>query len=280
LAVFSMTMSSSNFDTAAIPILPFGSGGGGGAPVTIESSSADDRNPSVTIPFAAPNGATRFAITSERQSPRQPRVTVFEPSPQNFVSQTDLGSLGIGPYWLRLQSDGLRFACTASPDAITVEARTLVFDGVTHQWGVVDGPHALTGTPLVPSLASTAASGGGLTEYGIAYVDAAQPGGRTTVTRFDGREDGWYLSVSGTGCQGLQLDWSGTPALGNTVAFPLSNFGGDLPYLVFGEPSIARSRCSRACRCCRSRSRRGSTWSASCSPCRASPSAAAPASAP
>ena len=235
LAVFSMTMSATNFDTAAIPILPLGSGGG--TPVTLESSPADDRNPSVSIPFAGPGGATRFAITSERQNPRQPRVTVYEPVTNNVVSQSDLGSLGIGPYWLRLQSDGLRFACTSSPDAIAVEARTLVFDGTTNQWSVVDGPHLLPGTPLVPSLASTAASGGGLTEYGIAYVDAAQPGGRTTVVRFDGREDGWYLAVANTGCQGLQLDWSGTPALGSTVAFPLSNFGGDLPCLVFGEPT-------------------------------------------
>lgn len=237
LAVFSMTMSSSNFDTAAIPILPAGGSGTGGAPTTIEASPADDRNPSVTIPFAAANGATRFAITSERQNPRQPRVAVFEPATQNVVSRTDLTGIGVGPYWLRLQTDGLRFLCTSSPDAVTVEARTLTYAGTPPQWSVVDGPQALNGTPLVPSLASTAASGGGLTEYGIAYVDAAQPGGRTTITRFDGREDGWYLSVSGTGCQGLQLDWAGTPTLGSTVSFPLSNFGGDLPCLVFGEPT-------------------------------------------
>lgn len=237
LAVFSMTMSSSNFDTAALPILPFGSGGGGGVPATIESGVADDRNPSVTIPFAGPGGATRFAITSERQNPRQPRVAVYEPITQSVVGRTDLGTLGVGPYWLRLQSDGLRFVCTSSPDALTVEARTLVCTGATPQWSVVDGPHPLTGTPLVPSIASAAASGGGLTEYGIAYVDAAQPGGRTTVVRFDGREDGWYLSVTGTGCQGLQLDWTGTPTLGSTVTFPLSNFGGDLPVLAFGEPT-------------------------------------------
>ncbi|MBL9076612.1 MAG: hypothetical protein JNL08_03860 [Planctomycetes bacterium] len=234
LAVFSVQMAGQVHDTAALPISPVA---GAGQPDTIESAPADDRNPSVTIPFASPSGATWFAVTSERQNPRQPRVTIYEPATRTIVQRSDLGSIGIGPYWLRLQTDGLRFVCTSSPNAVTIEASTLVFDGVTKVWSRQDGPHPLPGAPSNPSIASIAGSGGGLIDYGIAYIDGNLAGGRTVLTRFNGHADGMLLSAAGTGCQGLLLEWANLPYLGNTVSFPLSNYGSDLPCLALGEPT-------------------------------------------
>lgn len=233
LAVFSMRMSNQAHDIVALPISPTGAG----APFTIDWSASDDRNPSVSIPLTTSGTSPRFVVTCERQNPAQARAIVYEPVGQNILSNSDLTGIGIGPYWFRMQSDGTRFVCTSSPDAFTVEASTLAYLPATHSWVRQDGPHPMPGAPSNPSIASIAGGGGGLTEYGVAYIDQNIGTGRTVLMRFNGHADGWILSASNTGCNGLQLGWANMPYLGNTVSFPLGSFGSDLPVLAFGEPT-------------------------------------------
>lgn len=217
-----------------IDALLIDAGGAAGAPLTL--TSGDDRYPEVTEPFAGPNGQLRFAISYERQLPAQARAVVYEPTTQVVVTNQNLTTVGIGPFWLRMRSDGVRFACTSSPDGARIELATLAYDQANDTWIRQDGPYALPGAPHAPAMATRASAGGAVAECACVYVDTSVFGGRNKLTLYRAHAPGTVFGFAGTGCNGLSIGFTDYPLLGTTIGFPVSGHGTDLACVAFGEP--------------------------------------------
>ncbi len=201
----------------------------------IDTSSSNDMYPQVSSPVRDQNGGTHLLITYERQSPAAARAVVISQTPGgNSVGFSDLtASFGLGPYWVRAESDGARFVVTAGTLS-TLHVRTFACS-TNGGLGLHDGPWPLSGpTESSPELTSRHDSGGPAGEYGVSYISTLNGSSQPMLMRYAGQTPGTTTSVLATGCNGLTIAHSGTTAIGSAMHFTLSNFGADFPGFGFG----------------------------------------------
>lgn len=217
-----------------IMLMPIDPQSGPGQPFTATTGVTDSRYPSVSDPVLTPTNDAVFVVSYERQVPAQARAIVYRPSTQTVLSDRDLTPIGVGPFWVRVQTDGVRFACTSSPDGSTINLATLAHDFATNQWTSQDGPYPLPGSPYAPQIASAASSGGLAADFAAVYIDTNQFGGRMNVTLYRAHAPGQVFAFASTGCNGLSITWTSYPLLGTTIGFPVTGHGADLPGVAFG----------------------------------------------
>jgi hypothetical protein len=216
---------------------------------SIDRSVATDFVPSVSSPAVdLTTGSPLFMVTYERQSPLEARARVLqEVAAVGLVNQITPVSLtaafGLGPFWVRTESDGCRFAVLSGSSSIDV-ATLALRNGALF---LHEAPQTLPGIPSYPRIASKRSGGGPRTDYGIAYVDLNWFPDRILVTAYEGRTPGNDLVRRVMGCNGLGIDAAGGAALGETATFTLSNVGGDLPGFVFSAPVPASTAVCTSC---------------------------------
>ncbi|MCA8949598.1 MAG: hypothetical protein KDE27_08855 [Planctomycetes bacterium] len=210
------------------------SSGGLGLEVPLDTTAGDDLYPRPSSPIGTPDGKTQYLITYEHQSPPEARAVVatLAPGLNTYVRKNLTAEFGVGPFWLRVDSDGTRYAVVAG-DSTIVRVRTFATVGDTLL--LHDGPHALLGnlSAILPEVASRRSSGGAAGEYGIVCVQTSGTP-QLPLSRYVGQTAGASTAVHPTGCGGLQLDFGGSNALGGAMQFSLSNVGGGTPGFGFG----------------------------------------------
>jgi hypothetical protein len=205
-----------------------------GSEVPCDTSQNRNLFPQVSSPIR--DGAvTRFLITYERQSPLTARAVCvgFQPAWQgtgyfDFTAQFGV----IGGSWMRVESDGVRFVVASKGFfAGEIKLQTLAWTGgglLLH-----DGPANVQGTEPV-ELAACRSSGGPVGFYGVGFLQGFAPQQAPALARYGGYSPGPGVGVLPTACSPLVIESAGFPALGATMVFTLSNFGGDLPGFAFG----------------------------------------------
>lgn len=201
----------------------------------IDVGSADDMYPQVSSPVRDQNGGAHLLITYERQSPAAARAVVISP----FLGGTSMSfydltaNFGLGPYWVRAESDGARFVVTAGQlSVLSVRTFACSTNGslVLH-----DGPWSLPGpAESSPEITSRHDSGGPAGEYGVTFLATSNGSSQPMLMRYAGQTPGITTSVLATGCNGLTIAHSGNTAIGSAMHFALSNFGADFPGFAFG----------------------------------------------
>jgi hypothetical protein len=216
---------------------------------SIDNSPATDFVPSVSSPATDLPGTTpAFMVTYERQGPLEARARIIQETFGigflNLISPVSLtAAFGLGPFWVRTESDGCRFAVLSG--SATIAVATLAMDNgslVMHE-----SPQSLAGIPSYPRIASKRSGGGPRTGYGIAYADLNWFPDRILITAYAGRAPGSSLARRVMGCNGLAIDAAGEPFLGEGVTFTLSNVGAGLPGFVFSSPAPASTAVCASC---------------------------------
>lgn len=199
----------------------------------IDRSLFIDLAPSVSSPMIdRPGNDPLFMVTYERQNPQQARALVLDLNFANQINPTDLSQFGLGPFWVRAESDGCRFAVIAGdpigPTTLAIANGNLV----RH-----DPPAPLPGAPRYGRIASKRSGGGPPTDYGIVYVDAAPTPDPIMVAAYRGHVPGGGVARRSIGCGGLGIDSNGRPFLGDELRFVLSNTGSDFVGQLLGMPA-------------------------------------------
>lgn len=213
-----------------------------GLEVPIDQATADDRYPQVSSPIEDVHGNTWFLITYERQNPLSARAALvrIEHFSHTFYSTDLTAQLGVGPYWVRCESDGIRFVVTSSfgPGPGSIAARTIGFvpGSLSAHTSAVSLSSA--GQLSEPELASTWSSGGPVGVFGIGFLQPGGSGSQAMLTRYAAQSPGPMTQTVATGCNGLAIAVSGSSALGESLQFTLSGFGADLPGFAFGGPAV------------------------------------------
>ncbi|HEX6813780.1 MAG TPA: hypothetical protein VF384_19320 [Planctomycetota bacterium] len=201
----------------------------------IDTSSFTDLVPSVSSPNTDSDagGNPLFLVTYERQAPLEARARLLSPGFVNQINPVSLtAAFGLGPFWVRAECDGNRFAVLSG--AATISAAAFAFTGtalVMHE-----APHALVGIPSWPRLCSKRSGGGTHTDYGITFVEESTAPDRIWVSAYRGHAPSADFTRRVMACNGLQIDVAGLAMLGETMAFSLSNVGSDIPGFAFGLP--------------------------------------------
>ena len=90
-----------------------------------------------------------------------------------------------------------------------------------------DGPVSLGFGSSEPEIAACRNSGGAIGHYGITWIRLNSGGDKTPMlARYGGYMPGSMVTVQATACNGLAIEHSGTPLLGDAMQFQLRNFGG------------------------------------------------------
>lgn len=206
----------------------------------IDTSPFVDLVPSVSSPaMDSSNGDPLFMVTYERQSPLEGRARVLNINFLNHVSPTGLGQFGLGPFWVRAESDGCRFAVLTGLTTISVATLALANGSLVRH----EGPQALPGVPAYPRIASKRSGGGPRTDYGIAYVDDAPTPNPIVIAAYRGHVPGSGVTRRPMACGGLGIDASGRPFLGEELRFELANTGSDVVGQLLGVPAAAFPIC-------------------------------------
>ncbi|HEX5053240.1 MAG TPA: hypothetical protein VFZ65_15805 [Planctomycetota bacterium] len=197
----------------------------------IDTSFSSDLVPSVSSPRTT-GGSPLFLVTYERASPAEARARLLSASLVDQIPAVNLtASFGFGPFWVRAESDGNRFAVLSG--AATISVATLAYTGsslVMHE-----SPQVLPAIPFYPRLCSKRSGGGIVTDYGLAYVDLNWFPDRIIVAMYRGHAPSANFTQRAMACNGLQLGVAGRAMLADTMTFTLSNAGTDIPGFVFGS---------------------------------------------
>lgn len=204
----------------------------------IDTSLFLDTVPSVSSPATDGSSADPlYLVTYERAAPAEGRARVLDLRLANRITPTSLARFGLGPLWVRAESDGCRFAVLAGnpigPTTLALANGTLV----RH-----DAPTALPGVPSSGRIASKRSGGGSTTDYGIAYVDEAPNPDQIWVAAYRGHAGGG-ITRRATACLGLAIAFAGEGMLGETLRFTLTGTGTDLVGHVLGLPAAALPVC-------------------------------------
>jgi hypothetical protein len=210
----------------------------------IDTSTLNDLVPCVSSPNTDFTGNPLFLVTYERQSPLEARARLLSAGFVNQIAAINMtASFGFGPFWVRPESDGNRFAVLTG--SATISVGTLAYTGsalVLHE-----APQALPGIPSYPRICSKRSGGGPRTDYGIAYIEESPVPDRIGITAYRGHAPIAGASRRVMGCQGLQIAVAGRPFLGESLTFSLANVGLDLPGMAFGLPVPASTTFCSAC---------------------------------
>ena len=212
----------------------------------IDNVTANDLVPSVSSPntdFAG--GNPLFLVTYERQGTFEARARLLSAQLVNQIGPVNLSAaaFGLGPFWVRAESDGNRFVVLNGSG--TISAATIGYNGSSLV--LQEGPQALPGAPSYPRLCSKRSGGGVRTDYGIAYIETSWTPDRIGISAYRGHTPGNDVTRRVMGCTNLQIDVSGRPFLGEALTFALSNVGFDLPGFAFGLPVPASTAVCAPC---------------------------------
>lgn len=201
----------------------------------VESSAANDLVPSVSSPNTdLANGIPFFLITWERQNPPEARARLVNSNLTTVFSSPNLtAAFGLGPFWVRAECDGNRFAVLHG--STTIQVATIVYTGSV--WLQQEPSVPLPGTPEFPRLCSKRSAGGQRTDYGIVYTDVALNPDRTALCIYEGRAPTSGVVVHSLACNGLGIDHNEANNIGETIVFQLTNLGTDIPTIAFGTPT-------------------------------------------
>lgn len=214
----------------------------------IDTSGLTDLAPCVSSPNTATAGGNPlFLVTYERQSPLEARARLLSTGLAVFVNQVTplnlTAAFGLGPFWVRPECDGNRFAVLTG--SATIAVATLAYTGtalVLHE-----APQALPGTPSYPRLCSKRSGGGAPTDYGIAYVEESSAPDRINVSAYRGHAAGGDIVRRVMGCNGLGIDVAGRAFLGEALTFTQTNTGSDVPGHLLGLPAQAANAVCASC---------------------------------
>jgi hypothetical protein len=209
----------------------------------ISSSSANEWVPDVSSPATDFGGVLPlFMLGYQRSASNDAHVRLLRPSTLGiFINELSpvanvTALLGTTGAFIQCESDGNRFAViVALPNAVA----TLAFTGT--QLVANELPQTLPGLPAFTRLVSKRSSGGPRTNYAIVDEDRIFTPSRIRVIAYRGHAPGNGLSSRPLACNGLGLDTTGRPFLGDQVTFTLTNTGTDIPGFVFGSPVPASS---------------------------------------
>jgi hypothetical protein len=212
----------------------------------IDFSASSDFVPSVSSPATDWSGGNPiFMVTYERQSPLEARARLLDLNLANQIGPANLTqSFGLGPFWVRCESDGNRFAVISGAATISVATLGMASGALVMN----DAPQPLpVVTPSWPRIASKRSGGGPRTDYGLAYVDENWFPDRIAVSAYGGYQPNAAVTRRVMGCNGLQIDAAGRAFLGESLTFSLSNLGIDLPGFLFSSPVPASTTVCSNC---------------------------------
>lgn len=211
----------------------------------IDTSVISDLGPSVSSPHTTTSGGNPlFLVTYERQGPAEARARLLSAGMVNQIAPVNMtAAFGFGPFWVRAECDGNRFAVLSG--AATISVSTLAYTGsalVMHE-----SPQALPTIPDYPRLCSKRSGGGTATDYGITFADLNWFPDRIVVVSYRGHAPSADFTRRVMGCNGLQIDVAGRAMLAETMTFSLSNVGFDIPGFAFGASIPANPVFCSAC---------------------------------
>lgn len=227
----------------------------------IDTSTELDLYPQVSSPSLDwTNSNPVFMVTYERQAGFDLMAAVVSAQLVRIVVPKNLSTLfGFGGFWGRVESDGCRFVVThghVAGGSNPLQVATLaVHDNFAGGELLLHDAQTIAhtsppNTPIAassPMLVSKRAGGGLANDYGIVFLNHDAPPARVNVSTYQGRTPGTPFTTRPTGCGGLSISVSGRPFLGETVRFPLANFGGDLFGELLGTPGPTLPLCSAGC---------------------------------
>lgn len=201
----------------------------------VDTSIQSDLVPSVSSAATDFTGSDPlFLLTYERQAPQEARARLLSAGFVNQIPPVSLtASFGFGPFWVRTDSDGCRFAVTSGSTSGVISVATLAYTGsalVLHE-----APQVLAATPFYPRIASKRSGGGVTSDHGLAYVDTNWAPDRIVMAAYEGRAAN-AVQRRVMGCNGLGIDVVGRAELGHSLTFTQSNTGTDIPGHVLGNP--------------------------------------------
>ncbi len=204
----------------------------------IDTSLWIDLYPRVSSPAKDSTGLqTLYLVTYERQGSFHAMAKVYNGTTPIIVATADLTQqFGLGGYYVRPESDGIRFAVASGAAAGPAAVATLAYANgalLMHE-----APQPLPGLSIDPQLVSTYSSGGLPTRFGLTFLDSSYSVPYLRSIIYDGHSPGPMTNQRAMACNGLGIGVSGSTALGNTLQFTLSGLGADFPGFAFGAPSV------------------------------------------
>jgi hypothetical protein len=187
-------------------------------------------------------------VTYERQNPSPAAIgLVFDAGFFPYVLPTDLTQqFGLSPFWVRVDSDGNRFAVTNGPGAAGLHVIYVATLGVVNgAFALHEAPQTLAGAlppnlpfdAIQPAIASKRSGGGGRTEYGVAFISRNTVPQRAYLATYRGHGS-TGVTARATGCgTAATIQITGVPVLGET--FTVQVPGPGLSGLIVGTPTNA-----------------------------------------
>lgn len=237
LVVCSSIVLGSNVDVAAFTIAPNGAIGGR---MNIATSNDQDWYPFVSSPATDATGAEAwYMITWERQGLQSRSfAAIYNHRTQTATAPFDLTNVGIGAYWARAESDGLRFVVAASLDVHTndIALATVAWNGSfleSHE-----SPVVFSSAASFPHVVAARNGGGPDTSYAVVYVESSVNPAVVAVTRYRGHQPGPMVVVRPLACHGLTISFAGQPLLGGHVDLGMWPGPNEVPAMLIGFPAV------------------------------------------
>jgi hypothetical protein len=223
-------------DVVGHTIAPSGAIGGR---VNLALGADEDWYPFVSSPATDAAGrASWFLVTWERQGLVPTSfAAVYDHRTGTCTAPTDLTPVGIGSFWVRAESDGLRFvlASSRSNHGGSVALSTIAWTG--SRFVLHEDQQDLPGVPSFPMLVAERNGGGAPGRYTAVCVDSAQAPAAIALTRYEGRQSGPEFVQHAIGCRGRFLIWTGRPVLGGSLDVAMFGYAADVPLLGIGFPA-------------------------------------------
>lgn len=204
------------------------------ASTAIDRSQFNDMFPHVSTPVTDwTAGDPTYMVTFERQSPQAAMAKVVDSSIGTLgtiVPTTNLTQgFGLGWLWVRVDSDGCRFAVTSGAGTSRGNEVASVATLAVVNGGLVlhESPRRLgsfSSLSGVPMIASKRSGGGRRGDYGIAFIDRGTTPASTWFSTYQGYSAGG-VTRRPTGCGSAVIRLDGTPILGETFTVSTGGTG-------------------------------------------------------
>jgi hypothetical protein len=201
----------------------------------INNSLRSDVEPRIT----SPTQDGRYLVTWERQGPSEAVGKITDDWFLTYANVNFTQQFGLGGFWVRPETDGIRFVLLAGAASISVSSYALLGT----QFVQVEGPQDLPGVPSFPAITAQRTGGGRFSDYAIAYVDNVPDPNRISVSTFQGVAPVGGLTRRQLGCAGLGIDVGNRQFLGEPLFASLSNAGTDVTGILLGAPTAASTLC-------------------------------------
>lgn len=201
----------------------------------VNNSIRSDVEPRIT----SPTEQGKYLVTWERQNPFEAHGKLTDDWYLNYGTVNFTQQFGVPGFWVRPETDGIRFVLLTGAASISLSSYALVGT----QFVQVEAPQNLPGVPSFPAITAQRTGRGRFSDYAVAYVDNVPDPNRISVSTFQGVAPTGGLTRRQLGCAGLGIDVGSRQFLGEPLFTSLSGVGSDISGILLGAPAPARTLC-------------------------------------